>query len=91
MVEQSFTSVLYQQAQKAIDEPFTLTPLLIAVIFLFATSSAYQSYSQRQRLAPGVPIIGVDEKGSVKAARKRFLHDAKGLLNEGYAKVWLCL
>ncbi|KAL9576510.1 MAG: hypothetical protein Q9212_007036, partial [Teloschistes hypoglaucus] len=37
-----------------------------------------------KRLIPGVPIVGIDERGSVQAARKRFVHDAKGLLQEGY-------
>ncbi|KAI4087876.1 MAG: hypothetical protein LQ344_006501 [Seirophora lacunosa] len=81
---QSLTASLYQQAQKAIDQPFSLTPALIAVIFLLVTSSAYQSYSKRQRLAPGIPIVGLDKNGSVKAARKRFIPDARGLLREGY-------
>ncbi|KAI4279911.1 MAG: hypothetical protein L6R35_006004 [Caloplaca aegaea] len=80
----SLTVSLYQQAQKAIDQPFSLTPALIAVFFLLVTSSAYQSYSKRQRLAPGVPIVGLDKNGSVKAARKRFIPDARGLLREGY-------
>ncbi|KAI4217474.1 MAG: hypothetical protein LQ351_000069 [Letrouitia transgressa] len=82
----SLTGALYAQAQKAIDEPFTLAPALIAIIFLLVSTSAIQSYNNRQRLAPGIPIIGVDEKGSVKAARKRFLNDARGLLREGYEK-----
>lgn len=83
----SLTGALYAQAQKAIDEPFTLAPALIALIFLLVSTSAIQSYNNRQRLAPGIPIVGVDEKGSVKAARKRFLSDARGLLREGYEKV----
>ncbi|KAL8948613.1 MAG: hypothetical protein Q9222_005208 [Ikaeria aurantiellina] len=81
---QSLTSTLYHQAQKAIDQPFSLTPALIAIIFLLVSSSAIQSYSKRQRLAPGIPIVGVDKNGSVKAARQRFIPDARGLLREGY-------
>ncbi|KAL8895631.1 MAG: hypothetical protein Q9207_008088 [Kuettlingeria erythrocarpa] len=81
---QSLTAALYQQAQKAIDQPFSLTPALIAVVFLIVSTSAFQSYSKRQRLAPGIPIVGVDKNGSVKEARKRFIPDARGLLREGY-------
>lgn len=91
MVEsQSLTAALYQQAQKAIDQPFSLTPALIAVIFLLVSTSVIQSYSKRQRLAPGIPIAGVDKNGSVKAARQRFIPDARGLLREGYKMVWKC-
>lgn len=86
---QSLTAALYQQAQKAIDQPFSLTPALIAVVFLLVSTSAFQSYSKRQRLAPGIPIIGVDKNGSVKEARKRFISDARGLLREGYEMVWI--
>ncbi|KAL8764502.1 MAG: hypothetical protein Q9194_007026, partial [Teloschistes cf. exilis] len=81
---QSLTVTLYVQAQRALDDPFSLTSALIVVVFFLVSSSAIQSYNKRQRLIPGVPIVGIDERGSVKAARKRFVHDAKGLLQEGY-------
>ncbi|KAI4237689.1 MAG: hypothetical protein LQ352_007923 [Teloschistes flavicans] len=81
---QSLTATLFVQAQRALDQPFSVTSALIAVLFFLVSSSAIQSYTNRQRLAPGVPIVGIDERGSVQAARKRFVHDAKGLLREGY-------
>ena len=83
----SLTGTLYAQAQKAIDEPFSLAPALIAIIFLLISTSAIQSYNNRQRIAPGIPIVGADGPGGVKAARKRFLGDAKGMLREGYEQV----
>lgn len=84
---QSLTATLYVQAQRALNQPISLTSALIAVIFFLVSSSAIKTYNKRQRLIPGVPIVGIDERGSVKAARKRFVHDAKGLLQEGYEMV----
>lgn len=44
-------------------------------------------FRKRQRLAPGVPIVGLEGGTSLAAARKRFVHDSKSMLVEGYMKV----
>ena len=84
---QSLRAALYEQAKNAINQPLNLKSALIVVILLFISSSSLWSYSKKQRLAPAVPIVGVDANGNVKAARKRFTYDAKGMLQEGYGMV----
>jgi hypothetical protein len=42
---------------------------------------------KRQRLVPGVPIVGGDDRQSIQKNRIRFIHDGKSMLEEGYKKV----
>ncbi|KAI0550324.1 putative cytochrome P450 [Xylaria curta] len=46
----------------------------------------YSAAEKRQRLAPGVPIVGGSDKASIKRNRTRFIHDGKAMLVEGYKK-----
>lgn len=42
---------------------------------------------KRQRLVPGIPIVGGDDRQSIQKSRIRFIHDGKSMLEEGYEKV----
>jgi hypothetical protein len=42
---------------------------------------------KRQRLVPGVPIVGGTDRQSIQKNRIRFIHDGKSMLEEGYEKV----
>ena len=46
-----------------------------------------QTAKKKQRLLPGVPVVGGADSASIRAQRKRFIHDSKAMLTEGYAKV----
>ena len=59
---------------------------LIAVLCISVV--AFFRKSGRQRLVPNVPIVGLDEIGNIAKARKRFRHDSKAMLLEGYHQVF---
>ena len=47
----------------------------------------YGQSKKHQKLVPGIPIVGGSDKESVLRNRKRFVHDGKSMLLEGYGKV----
>lgn len=47
----------------------------------------YGQSKKHQRIVPGIPIVGGSDKESVLRNRKRFVHDGKSMLLEGYGKV----
>ena len=58
-------------------------PLGFIILILVATSN----FSRKQRLAPGVPIVGGNNARCIKENRTRFIHDGKAMLEEGYRQV----
>ena len=59
-----------------------LTVILVGLLFLTVSQRP-----KRQKLAPGIPIVGGSDIQHVKQNRKRFIHDGKSMLAEGYRKV----
>ena len=63
---------------------FNLYGLLLLLCLSILT---FLSQPKRQRILPGVPIVGVGEAVKVSEARTRFRHGSKDILLEGYQKV----
>lgn len=65
-----------------------LRSLIVALSISVALLLIYlQATTKKQRLLPGVPIVGGSDPASIKASRMRFIHDSKAMLTEGYKKV----
>lgn len=56
------------------------------VLFVFLRY-LWNSQKKRQKLVPGIPIVGGKDKASIIKNRQRFIHDSKAMLEEGYQKV----
>lgn len=52
--------------------------------FLIAVGTPMLFSRKKQRLVPGIPIVGIEEPGGIKQARENFSKDAKSILTEGY-------
>lgn len=61
--------------------------VFVSAFLLFAILLYRLSFQKRQRLVPGIPIVGGEDRSSVKENRIRFIHDGKNMLTEGYKKV----
>ncbi len=61
----------------------------LSVVVTCVLSVVVFSNSKRQRMLPGVPVIGLDGTKTIRQAREQFRHDSKTLLLEGYRKVFL--
>lgn len=59
-----------------------LTVILVGLLFVTLSQRP-----KRQKLALGIPIVGGSDIQHVKQNRKRFIHDGKSMLAEGYRKV----
>jgi hypothetical protein len=57
-----------------------LVTIVVSILFI-------APFGKRQRLAPGIPIVGGSDKASIKKNRTRFIHDGMAMLAEGYQKV----
>ena len=57
---------------------------LVIILGLFL-----QNGGSKQRLVPGIPVVGGSDRESIKKQRKRFIHDSKAMIIEGYKKVTL--
>jgi hypothetical protein len=78
---QSISSAIIEFAQQR-----PLFVVLISVLFLIILKRSLGP-SKRQRLVPGIPIVGGSDKKAILKNRKRFIHDGKDMLLEGYEKV----
>lgn len=56
--------------------------LLLGLLVATASSS-----TKKQELVPGIPIVGGNNSQDLKRNRKRFVHDGKAMLDEGYRQV----
>ena len=64
--------------------------ILLAGLLLVTTVSTSRS-KRRQRLVSDIPIVGGSDGQCVKENRKRFIHDGKAMIEEGYRQVRLNL
>lgn len=62
---------------------------LIAIVALLIGLFFFNPFvkHQRQRLVPGIPIVGGSDKAAIKKSRTRFIHDGMAMLAEGYQQV----
>lgn len=62
---------------------------IVVAVFVIAVLSIISSQltSMKQRYVPGVPIVGGDDKASIKKNRLRFVNDSMNMLKEGYEAV----
>ena len=67
-------------------QPVSLDRGLI-LLLLRAFLSIIIPYRNQQRILPGIPILEVDGKTNIAPAQKRFFHDSKSMLLQGYQKV----
>lgn len=63
-----------------------------ATVYLFLTVASILLFSSftrggTQKLAPGVMVVGGNEKQTIRANRERFRENAKEMLEEGYRNV----
>lgn len=71
-------------------QPFVLDVrnLWAYLMFLVITLGFFlQNGGRKQRLVPGIPVVGGSDRESIKKQRKRFIHDSKAMITEGYKKV----
>ena len=71
-------------------EPFDNRTKLSGYVTVILVGLLFVTVSQRpkkQKLAPGILIVGGSDVQDVKQNRKRFIHDGKSMLAEGYRKV----
>ena len=71
-------------------EPFDNRTKLSGYVTVILVGLLFVTVSQRpkkQKLVPGIPIVGGSDVQDVKQNRKRFIHDGKSMLAEGYRKV----
>lgn len=71
------------QAMEYPDRATVYVVLAIASILLLSSFTR----SGTQKLAPGVMVVGGNEKQAIRANRERFRENAKEMLEEGYRKV----
>lgn len=62
-------------------------PIPLVVILVLSVALLLRQSKTRQRIVPGIPIVGGNDKAAVLRNRKRFIHDGKSMLLEGYQKV----
>ena len=58
------------------------------VLFVFLRY-IWNSQKKQQKLVPGIPVVGGNDRASIMKNRQRFVHDSKAMLEEGYQKVKL--
>jgi len=59
----------------------------LSVIFVGLLMVIVTRRTAKQRLVPGIPIVGGSGIDNIKKNRKRFIHDGKSMLDEGYREV----
>ena len=64
--------------------------LVLTAILALTLVTVFSQFKKRQKIVPGIPIIGGSDKESIQRNRKRFIHDGKAMLLEGYEKVFSC-
>lgn len=75
----NFSSVIIEFVQQ---HPFAIA-FAAAALFLILKWHLVP----KQKLVPGVPIVGGNSKKEILASRKRFIHESKDMLVEGYEQV----
>ena len=61
--------------------------LILIGLLTLTLITVFGHFGKRQKIVPGIPIVGGKDKESVLKSRKRFVHDGKAMLLEGYQKV----
>ena len=65
----------------------SIWPAIVAVLLVLAAIQSFALWTPKQRLVPGILIVGGSSKDEVRASRSRFVHDARSMVLEGYEKV----
>ena len=63
--------------------------IVLAFSFVLILFVLFGTPKKRQRLVPGIPVVGGDYEANVLKNRKRFVHDGKDMLLEGYQKAMI--
>ncbi|KAG8628254.1 hypothetical protein KVT40_004127 [Elsinoe batatas] len=59
---------------------------LLILAITIALAAHHFEWSKKQRLAPGILVIGGHDRQSILKSRDRFVHDARSMVVEGYRK-----
>ena len=65
---------------------FSRGKVVLAVSTLLVLAVLLGTPKKKQRLVPGIPVVGGDDRASILMNRKRFIHDGKNMLLDGYQK-----
>ena len=65
----------------------SIWPAIVAVLLVLAAIQSFALWTPKQRLVPGILIVGGSSKDEVRASRSRFVHDSRSMVLEGYEKV----
>lgn len=65
----------------------TKVPGYLTIIVLGLLLATVSNRPKKQKLAPGIPVVGGSGLQQVKESRKRFIHDGKSMIEEGYRQV----
>ncbi|KAK3321251.1 putative cytochrome P450 [Cercophora scortea] len=77
----------YFESSNHVLRTLTWSTFFLSVLSVFLGTIAWTSWRQwttRQRLVPGIPVIGGSSKRDRLKNRERFRHDSKQMLTEGY-------
>lgn len=70
----------------AVEYPNRAT-VYVSLLIAFALLLFSYSRDGTQKLAPGIMVVGGNEKQTIRTNRERFRENAKEMLEEGYRKV----
>lgn len=70
----------------AVEYPYRAT-IYVALLVGFTLLISSFRRGGTQKLAPGIMVVGGNEKQTIRANRERFRENAKEMLEEGYRKV----
>lgn len=62
-------------------------PSIVALLLVLAAIQSFALWTPKQRLVPGILIVGGSSKDEVRASRSRFVHNSRSMVLEGYEKV----
>jgi hypothetical protein len=65
----------------------SIWPAIVAVLLVLAAIQSFVLWTPKQRLVPGILIVGGSSKDEVRASRSRFVQDSRSMVLEGCEKV----
>ena len=68
-------------------EKGSIWPASLTVLLVLCAVQLLALWSTKQRLVPGIFVVGGSGKDQIKESRSRFVHDSRSMVLEGYQKV----
>ena len=81
------TSIFALPARFGPFEEGSIWPASLTVLFVVFAVQLFALWSPKQRLVPGIFVVGGFSKDHIKESRSRFVHDSRSMVLEGYQQV----